>query len=92
MTKSVFTRRYDHFLELLRKARLDANLTQTEAAQRLGRRQSFVSKCESGERRVDVVELIDFCRAYGKSATALVQVLEQQDESPQAEQPSDPSR
>jgi hypothetical protein len=37
-----------------------------EVARRLGRPQSFVSKCESGERRVDVVELAEFARLYGK--------------------------
>jgi hypothetical protein len=37
-----------------------------EVAQRLGRPQSFVSKCESGERRVDVVELAEFARLYAK--------------------------
>jgi hypothetical protein len=39
-----------------------------EVAGRLGRPQSFVSKCESGERRVDVVELVEFSRLYGKPA------------------------
>jgi len=62
--KSLFSPEYDAFLALLRKARTEAGLTQTEAAERLGHPQSFVSKCESGERRVDVVELLLFCRAY----------------------------
>ncbi len=42
-----------------------AGLSQTEAARRLGKPQSYVSKCESGERRVDVVELKAFARVYG---------------------------
>jgi transcriptional regulator with XRE-family HTH domain len=75
MTKSVFTGRYARFLELLRKAREEAGLTQIEVARKLGRPQSFVSKCESGERRVDVVELIDFCRVYGKPVTHIVKEL-----------------
>lgn len=58
---------YDAFLKKLRQARVDAGLTQEEVARRLGKPQSFVSKCESGERRVDVVELVQFARAYGKS-------------------------
>ena len=41
-------------------------LTQAEVARRLHRTQAFVSKCESGERRVDVVELEAFARLYGK--------------------------
>ena len=58
---------YDAFLKRLRQARLDAGLTQEEVARRLGKPQSYVSKCESGERRVDVVELSKFARVYGKA-------------------------
>ena len=63
---SVYSTRYQNFLERLRAARHKAGLTQSEVATRLGRPQSFVSKCESGERRVDVVELDDFAKIYGK--------------------------
>lgn len=63
--KSVFSREYEVFLELLQKARKDAGFTQEQAAKELNRPQSFVSKCESGERRVDIVELMQFCEAYG---------------------------
>lgn len=41
-------------------------MTQTEVARRLGKPQSYVSKCESGERRVDVVELRAFATIYSK--------------------------
>ncbi len=58
--------RYEAFLVRLRQARQDAGLTQEQVAAFLGRPQSFVSKCESGERRVDVVELDAFARVYGK--------------------------
>jgi transcriptional regulator with XRE-family HTH domain len=61
--------RYRHFLEKLRRARRDAGLTQVEVAARLHRPQSFVSKCESGERRVDLVELQEFARLYEKPIT-----------------------
>lgn len=58
---------YQRFLKRLRAARREAGLTQAEVARRLGRPQSFVSKCESGERRVDVVELAAFGRIYRKT-------------------------
>lgn len=54
------------FLRRLRQARRDAKLTQVEVARRLGRSQSFVTKAETGERRLDVVELRAFARIYGK--------------------------
>ena len=56
---------YATFRRRLRAARELAGLSQTQTARRLGRPQSFVSKCESGERRVDVVELRTFAGIYG---------------------------
>jgi transcriptional regulator with XRE-family HTH domain len=47
-------------------ARKDAGLTQAQVARMLGRPQSFVSKFESGERRVDFVELQRLARIYRK--------------------------
>ena len=58
---------YLRFLERLRAARRESGLTQTEVARRLRRTQAFVSKCESGERRIDVVELAAFAQVYGKN-------------------------
>lgn len=58
---------YRVFLKRLRAARADAGLTQAQVARQLGRHQSFVAKCEAGERRVDVVELARFAEAYGKA-------------------------
>lgn len=53
-------------LRRLRQARKDAGLTQMEVARRLKRSQSFVTKAETGERRLDVVELRAVARIYGK--------------------------
>ena len=58
--------RYRRFLQRLREARAEAGLTQAEVAQRLRKPQSFVSKNETGERRVDIVELADLARLYRK--------------------------
>jgi transcriptional regulator with XRE-family HTH domain len=54
------------FLQRLRQARTEAGLTQNEVAKKLGRPQSFVSKIEAGERRVDAVELYELGRVYHK--------------------------
>jgi transcriptional regulator with XRE-family HTH domain len=64
---SPHSRRYQQFLKRLRIARQEAELTQVEVATRLGHPQSFVSKCESGERKVDVIEFAEFAELYGKS-------------------------
>jgi transcriptional regulator with XRE-family HTH domain len=61
--KSAFSRKYQHFRRLLTGARLRAGLTQAALAEKLGRPQSFVSKFENGERRLDVIEFLDVARA-----------------------------
>jgi transcriptional regulator with XRE-family HTH domain len=58
--------RYAQFLGKLKQARAEAGLTQIEVARSLKRPQSFVSKIESGERRVDVVELAELAVLYQK--------------------------
>ena len=64
--KALHTTRYRAFLARLRQARVDAGLTQDEVAARMGRPQTWVSKCELGERRVDFVEIEDFAAACEK--------------------------
>jgi hypothetical protein len=63
LTKSVFTPTYARFRELLIEAREKSDLTQSDLAERLGRPQSYVSKFERGERRLDIVEFIEVARA-----------------------------
>lgn len=60
---------YRQFLARLVEARQAAQLTQREVAAQLGRTQAFVWKSETGERRVDVVELAAFARIYRKPLT-----------------------
>ena len=67
LARSTFSVRYQVFLVRLHQAREGAGMTQVEVARALGKPQSYVSKCESGERRVDVVELDEFARLYRKS-------------------------
>jgi len=61
---ATYRHRYAQFLGRLKQARGEAGLTQVEVAKKLKRPQSFVSKIESGERRVDVVELSDLAKIY----------------------------
>jgi transcriptional regulator with XRE-family HTH domain len=66
MGGSIYSVRYQAFLQRLRSARLEAGLTQAQVAQKLNQPQSYISRCESGERRVDVVELTDLAMIYKK--------------------------
>jgi ribosome-binding protein aMBF1 (putative translation factor) len=70
--------RYQAFQAALVEARQKAKLTQVEVAARLGKPQSFVSKYESGERRLDVVEFVDVCAALGINANLILEQLEAQ--------------
>jgi transcriptional regulator with XRE-family HTH domain len=65
MVKSTFSHAQKQFRELLIAARRRVKLRQVDLAARLSRPQSYVSKIESGERRVDLVEFLEISRALG---------------------------
>ena len=65
-----------HLLELLRQIRSEAGLRQVDLAKRLRQPQSFVSKYESGERRLDLLELQQVCAALGVSLRDFVKRFE----------------
>lgn len=67
MGKNRWSERQKQLQESLRELRDNAELTQIELAEKLDRPQSFVSKIESGERRVDIVELEEICEACNSS-------------------------
>ena len=62
MTASLFTEEYGKFRKLLEKYRLERNITQSDLAKKLNRPQSFVSKYEIGERRLDVIEFLEIAK------------------------------
>jgi transcriptional regulator with XRE-family HTH domain len=76
MEKSLFSKGYTTFLRRLRAAREGADVTQDELAVRLRKTQSFVSKCERGERRIDVIELRAFCKALKISFVDFIRGLD----------------
>lgn len=63
---NIFTPEYKFMLRRLIEARNASGETQSNVAEKLGKPQSYVSKCESGERRVDVTELQQFAQIYNK--------------------------
>src|SRR5947209_3952471 len=77
MEKSIYTRDYKAMLVLLREVRKAADVTQIELAKRLGTTQSFVTKCERGDRRLDLIQMRTICDALGTSLPEFVRQLEE---------------
>lgn len=73
--KSIYSQSYRILLERIVKARKEAGITQAILAEKLGRPQSFVSKIESGERRIDVIEFLQVAEHIGFDPCALMQGL-----------------
>lgn len=67
MDKTIHTEQYKGVIERLKQARKEAGLTQIDVAKKLQKSQSYISKVEKGEQRIDVVELNNFCKLYNKS-------------------------
>jgi transcriptional regulator with XRE-family HTH domain len=72
MPKSLRSPRHDRLRAVLKRARKEQGLTQQELAHRLKRKQSFVAKYETGERRVDVIEFIDIAEALAQDPVQLI--------------------
>lgn len=70
--RSVHTPAYRYLLARLVRARELAALTQRDAAKRLGMPQSRLSRIESGERRLDVIELMELAKLYRRRLTYFV--------------------
>lgn len=66
MSESMYSKEYKQVIVRLREARADSGLTQTEVAEKLGKPQSFISKIEAGERRMDITELKKIADIYKK--------------------------
>ena len=66
MSKSIYSKEYKTIIERLRTTRLDVGLKQEEVAAKLKKLQSYISKIERGERRVDAAELKELAKIYKK--------------------------
>jgi transcriptional regulator with XRE-family HTH domain len=76
--KAIWSERQEQLTGTLRRLRVQAGLSQVEVARRLGVPQSFVSKYENGERRLDLIELEQVARALGTTLGLLVAAFESQ--------------
>lgn len=76
MKKSIISNDYILFLAFLKQVRVDAGITQEQLAKKLKATQSFLSKVERGERRLDVIELRQWSRALGLPLSDFVTKME----------------
>lgn len=72
MKKSIFSEDHKYLVSQLRKARKEASLEQGEVAKLLGKTQSYISKIESGQRRIDIVQLKQFAKLYKKEVNFFI--------------------
>ena len=76
MKKNIRLNQQKKLLVLLRGLRVEADLTQSELASRLGTDQTFISKYESGERRLDILELREVGQGIGVDFVAFIRRLD----------------
>ena len=72
MPRAIYQDDHKKIVERLKQARLEAGLGQIEAAEKLGRTQSYISKIESGQRRFDVLQLKEFAKLYKKDVNYFI--------------------
>lgn len=72
MNSSAYSKDYKEIIERLKIARLESGLSQQEVADKLGKPQSYISKIESGERRLDVAEIKKFAIIYEKKVSFFI--------------------
>ena len=72
MTKSIFTNNYQQLLQLLVTARKKSGITQQQLAKKLGKNQSYISKYENAERRLDIIEVIAISKAINFNPVELM--------------------
>lgn len=82
VAKTKFSQMEDAFLQLLKALRVEKNFTQKELADRLGLPQSYVSKYETGERRLDFVETAHVCEALGITIQHFSKMLVEKSKKP----------
>jgi transcriptional regulator with XRE-family HTH domain len=76
MKKSIYSKEYQLLIDQIYQLRISANLKQSELANKLNTPQSFISKIESGERRIDLIELRELCIALNSNLFEFIEKLE----------------
>lgn len=76
MKKRIYMAQRGHLVSLLREMRIEAGLTQVDLAARIEKDQAYVSRYESGQRRLDVLEVREICQVVGVTLEEFVKRLE----------------
>jgi len=66
MAKNIYSKEHKRIVAKIKQARIEAGITQEEIAKLLGRTQSYLSKIESGQRRIDINLLAELAQVYKK--------------------------
>lgn len=74
MNKTIFTKSHKYLVGRLIKSRKQAKLRQQDAARKLGKTQSYISKIESGQRRIDTVQLKELANVYKKKISFFIKL------------------
>ena len=77
LSKSLYTDRWEQLLKILKRLRVEKGLTQVQLAAQLDRPQSLIAKIESGERKLDVCQFLDYMEALDASAEEVVREMGQ---------------
>lgn len=77
MTKAIYRREHEIFLQVLKRMRVESGMTQAQCSAALGRPQSFISDVERGVRRLDIVQLRDLCLVLKTDLSIFSQTYEQ---------------
>ena len=75
MSSSLYSKEHKNIVEKLIKARREAGIDQVDVAKKLGKSQSYLSKIESGQRKIDVIQLQKFAKFYNKDITYFLKSL-----------------
>lgn len=75
MAKTIYSKEHKRLIAKLKEARLKAGLTQVIAGKLMGQDQTFISKVESGQYRVDAVQLAKFAKVYKKTVEFFIKRL-----------------
>ncbi|HKR00072.1 MAG TPA: helix-turn-helix transcriptional regulator [Pyrinomonadaceae bacterium] len=76
MKKRIYMTQRNRMTDLLREVRLEAGVTQVELAARIEKDQAYVSRYESGQRKLDLLEVREICQAIGITLEEFVKRLE----------------